>query len=169
METLAATSNHLPLTLRLPAKISLNSDSKLSRLGSTSRALIGCNSRVLAIKCSATSLGKILIWKKDDWRTNSVYVWQLCRSGIAYFPTPLFRRILMCVIWTVVLLLFQSTVQKHLLKLQRRGIWSRYTDAYSLITFRQCLLTVVWSRKMIEMPQVFCSNPSNLACRFQML
>ncbi|KGN55273.2 hypothetical protein Csa_012531 [Cucumis sativus] len=56
MNTLAATSNQLPLTVGLPSKISLNFDSKLSRLSSTSRALVGGNSRVLAIKCSAASL-----------------------------------------------------------------------------------------------------------------
>ncbi|XP_038882811.1 anthranilate synthase alpha subunit 2, chloroplastic-like [Benincasa hispida] len=56
MKILAATSNQLPLTLCLPSKISRNFDSKLSRLGSTSRALVGGNSRVLAIKCSAESL-----------------------------------------------------------------------------------------------------------------
>ncbi|KAA0041145.1 anthranilate synthase alpha subunit 2 [Cucumis melo var. makuwa] len=56
MNTLAATSNQLPLTLRLPSKISLNYDSKLSRLSSTSRALVGGNPRARAIKCSAVSL-----------------------------------------------------------------------------------------------------------------
>lgn len=56
MKTLAATSNQLPVTLRLTSKISLNFDSKLSRLGSTSRALVGSKSRVRAIKCSAQSL-----------------------------------------------------------------------------------------------------------------
>ncbi|CAK9319344.1 unnamed protein product [Citrullus colocynthis] len=56
MKTLAATSNQLPVTLRLTSKISLNFDSKLSRLGSTSRALVGSKSRVRAIECSAQSL-----------------------------------------------------------------------------------------------------------------
>lgn len=70
MNTVAPTSNQLPLTIRLPSKISPNFFSKVSRLGLTSRALVGGISKVHAIKCSAASLGKVIIWKLI---TNSAY------------------------------------------------------------------------------------------------